>query len=314
MARIRSVKPSLRTSRVVAQWKFEIRYFWVLLWGYLDDKGRGLDLPKAIAGDCFPLDDKITAAVIGRWLNVMATTKIEEDKDPPLCRYEVGGRRYLHSVYWDEHQRPNRPSPSTHPPCPIHERLTESDSESLMESGNHEAEPVDNSSQESGKGLTEGKLAKKRGHEKVTSRDLDSHPHETDAKKSAPSRASPQVTELRLTESPLSPQVLEFEGLTEGEFEGAAREPITEPPGPSPQDRPPQTNPKTDKPPPKACRDHRDDPDPPACRRCATAREAWQRWHADKRARLDEAPKCRTHRGQLAHNCSGCAADAKAAS
>jgi len=92
VARIRSVKPALRTSRVVAMWPFEVRYFWVLLWGYLDDLGRGLDIPKAIAGDCFPLDDKVTATLTDRWLRVMATTKVEPDHDPPLCRYEVGGR------------------------------------------------------------------------------------------------------------------------------------------------------------------------------------------------------------------------------
>jgi hypothetical protein len=134
MARIRSVKPSLRTSRVVAQWKFEVRYFWVLLWGYLDDKGRGLDIPKSIAGDCFPLDDKITAGVIDRWLYLMATTKIDPDRDPPVCRYEVAGTRYLHCVYWDDSQRPNRPSPSRLPPCPVHESFTEPESEPLTES------------------------------------------------------------------------------------------------------------------------------------------------------------------------------------
>jgi hypothetical protein len=123
VARIRSVKPSLRTSRTVARWRFEVRYFWVLLWGYLDDLGRGLDIPKAIAGDCFPLDDNISAATINKWLAIMATTKVEPDRDPPLCRYEVGGRRYIHSVYWSEHQRPNRPGPSMHPPCPVHEML-----------------------------------------------------------------------------------------------------------------------------------------------------------------------------------------------
>ena len=132
MARIRSVKPALRTSRVVAMWPFEVRYFWVLLWGYLDDLGRGLDIPKAIAGDCFPLDDKVTATLTDRWLRVMATTKVEPDHDPPLCRYEVGGRRYLHSVYWSEHQRPNRPSPSMHPPCPTHDLLSEAFTESPL--------------------------------------------------------------------------------------------------------------------------------------------------------------------------------------
>ena len=131
MARIRSVKPSLRTSRTVSLWRFEVRYFWVLLWGYLDDLGRGLDIPKAIAGDCFPLDDSVTPATINKWLDVIATTKVETDKDPPLCRYEVGGRRYIHSVYWSEHQRPNRPSPSMHPPCPTHELLPESVMEAI---------------------------------------------------------------------------------------------------------------------------------------------------------------------------------------
>lgn len=124
MARIRSVKPSLRTSEVVRQWPWPVRYFWVLLWGYLDDLGRGLDIPKAIAGDCFPLDDDVTPAKVNRWLGIMSSTKAE-DKDAPVCRYEVDGRRYLHAVYWSEHQRPNRPSPSQHPPCPIHEQLPE---------------------------------------------------------------------------------------------------------------------------------------------------------------------------------------------
>jgi len=133
MARIRSVKPSLRTSRTVARWKFEVRYFWVLLWGYLDDLGRGLDIPKAIAGDCYPLDDNVTAATVNRWLDIMASTKVDLDRDPPLCRYEVAGRRYIHSVYWSEHQRPNRPSPSMHPPCPTHELLTESERDAFTQ-------------------------------------------------------------------------------------------------------------------------------------------------------------------------------------
>lgn len=129
MARIRSVKPALRTSRVVAKWRREVRYFWVLLWGYLDDEGRGLDIPKAIAGDCFPLDDDVTPRTIEKWLQLIATTKVEPERDPPLCRYEVASRRYLHSVYWSEHQRPNRPTASVHPPCPTHERLNEPFSE-----------------------------------------------------------------------------------------------------------------------------------------------------------------------------------------
>jgi hypothetical protein len=119
MARIRSVKPQLRTSQVVARWPFEIRYFFVLLWGYLDDYGRGLDVPKAIAGDCFPHDDKVTPAKADTWLTVMS--RPAGRKRPPLCRYEVDGIRYLHCVNWSEHQRVHRPTASQHPPCPLHE-------------------------------------------------------------------------------------------------------------------------------------------------------------------------------------------------
>jgi hypothetical protein len=60
MARIRSVSPGLRTSETAAQWDREARYAWVLLWGYLDDYGRGVDNPKVIAADCFPLDDDVS--------------------------------------------------------------------------------------------------------------------------------------------------------------------------------------------------------------------------------------------------------------
>jgi hypothetical protein len=132
LARIRSVKPELRTSLVVAGWPIEVRYFWVLLWGYLDDKGRGLDIPKTIAGDCFPHDDKITARTVDGWLGTMAEKT--DHHDAPVCRYEVGGKRYLHATSWAEHQRINRPTTSRLPPCPLHEGFTEPLTESLTES------------------------------------------------------------------------------------------------------------------------------------------------------------------------------------
>lgn len=72
-----------------------------------------------------------------------------------------------------------------------------------------------------------------------------------------------------------------------------------EDPGPRPEDR---------------CRDHKGDPDPPACRRCRTAREAAEAWDAayavgnamaEAHGR-DTRPQCPDHPGQLAHNCGGC--------
>lgn len=122
MARIRSIKPELRESLVVASWPFEVRYFLVLLLGYFDDRGRGLDLSKRIAGDCFPHDD-ISAEDIDKWLDLM--TQGIDGRPGPICRYEVAGRKYIHSVNWSEHQRPNRPTPSRLPPCTLHESLTE---------------------------------------------------------------------------------------------------------------------------------------------------------------------------------------------
>jgi hypothetical protein len=123
MARIRSVKPDLRTSQVVASWPFPVRYAFVLLWGYLDDKGRGLDIPKRIAGDCFPHDDSVTASKMDDWLDRM--TRGLDGAEGPVCRYEADGTRYLHTINSAEHQRPNRPTPSRLPACPLHEGLTE---------------------------------------------------------------------------------------------------------------------------------------------------------------------------------------------
>ena len=128
MARIRSVKPELRESKVVRSWPFEVRYFWVLFWGYLDDYGRGHDMPKRIAGDCFP-EDNISAEDIDGWLTLM--TKGIDAEPGPVCRYEVAGSHYVHAVNWKEHQKPNRPSKSRIPKCPLHEGLSEDDSEAL---------------------------------------------------------------------------------------------------------------------------------------------------------------------------------------
>lgn len=141
MARIRSVRPTLRTSRVVASWPIDVRYFWVLLWGYLDDEGRGLDLPKQIAGDCFPHDEAMTPTKIDKFLERMSQGLYQPQG--PVCRYEVDGVRYLHAINFDDNNSINRPTPSRLPPCPLHEGLTddgsEGGSEPLSEGGKSKA-------------------------------------------------------------------------------------------------------------------------------------------------------------------------------
>ena len=114
MARIRSVSPELRQSETVAAWPREARYAWVLLWGYLDDYGRGLDNPRIVAADCFPLDDDVTADVAAEWLELF-------EKAGCICRYEYDGKRWMHATKWAHWQKPQHPGKVRIPPCPIHE-------------------------------------------------------------------------------------------------------------------------------------------------------------------------------------------------
>jgi hypothetical protein len=65
-------------------------------------------------------------------------------------------------------------------------------------------------------------------------------------------------------------------------------------------------------PPPRTCPKHPNGTEDP-CRACGTARLAAESWAVDQRKRITSSPNCRTHRGQPAHNCSGCLADEKAA-
>jgi hypothetical protein len=122
MARIRSVKPELRTSLTVAAWPREVRYAWVLLWGYLDDYGRGKDDLLLMKADMFPLDRDVTERKLDRWLDLMAEKPDDPDEPPPLCRYvATNGQHYLHAVKWGNHQRVSHPNPSRIPHCTIHE-------------------------------------------------------------------------------------------------------------------------------------------------------------------------------------------------
>jgi hypothetical protein len=98
----------------VADWPREVRYFWVLLWGYLDDHGRGVDDARLIKADCFPLDEDLDRIVISEWLNLLASSG-------PLCQYQVDGKRYLHIPSWTEHQRPSHAGKSRIPLCPHHD-------------------------------------------------------------------------------------------------------------------------------------------------------------------------------------------------
>jgi hypothetical protein len=65
--------------------------------------------------------------------------------------------------------------------------------------------------------------------------------------------------------------------------------------------------------PPLRCPKHLDDPAPPPCGPCGDARRTRERWERDNATRLAAAPRCRRHRGQLAHNCAPCRSEQKGA-
>lgn len=66
-------------------------------------------------------------------------------------------------------------------------------------------------------------------------------------------------------------------------------------------------------PPSPRCETHLDVDDPPPCGPCGDARRARSRWDLANAERLRNAPQCRIHRGQPAHNCGPCRADLLAA-
>ena len=131
MARIRSIKPELRRDLTVGQWSRECRYAWVLLLGYLDDYGRGIDDLRLLVADLFPLDRDITERKLDAWLDLMAASALHGD--PPLCRYEVDGRRFLHAPKWTRSQKVSHPLDSRCLPCPEHDGFR-NDSRTVPES------------------------------------------------------------------------------------------------------------------------------------------------------------------------------------
>lgn len=103
MAKTRMLKPDLRTSEKVASWPIPIRYFWALLWGYVDDHGKGRDNPLLIKADCFPLDEEITGDVVNRWLWGLAEADV-------VVRFTYDEADYIQIKNWDEHQKPQHPT------------------------------------------------------------------------------------------------------------------------------------------------------------------------------------------------------------
>lgn len=114
MSRIRSIKPAFFRSLSIADLDIGARLTFIGLWTYVDDKGRGVDDTRLVKAEIWPLDDRYTAKKVDEDLKAM-------EKHDHICRYQAADGRYLHVVKWKTHQVINRPQPSQHPPCPIHD-------------------------------------------------------------------------------------------------------------------------------------------------------------------------------------------------
>ena len=106
--RIRSIRPEFWSSEDIASLTWEQRLIYIGLWSYVDDNGVGRDIPKLIAADLFPLEDKTPLTEIQGALTEYSNRKM-------ITRYTVGGKPYLHINAWDEHQKINRPSAGRYP-------------------------------------------------------------------------------------------------------------------------------------------------------------------------------------------------------
>lgn len=118
MARIRSLKPEAFESETLALVSVYAERTFYGMSTHADDRGRLADKPAVINGKLW--------AVRGE--REPHSAKDLEDELQQLeavgliCRYlGCDGKRYLHLVSWDEHQRVDKPGKPRTPRCPVHQ-------------------------------------------------------------------------------------------------------------------------------------------------------------------------------------------------
>ena len=117
MARIRSLKPEAFQSDTLAEVSLAAERTFYGMSTLADDRGRLADKPAVVNGALWAVRSEHelhTAKDLDNELSQL-------DKAGAICRY-VGcdGKRYLHFITWDEHQKVDRASRSRAPRCPHH--------------------------------------------------------------------------------------------------------------------------------------------------------------------------------------------------
>lgn len=111
MARIRTMKPAFFLSEKVQSLPFSTQMLFIGTWLEADDDGRYRVVPAVLKGAIFPLRPEITEIHVEEMLNDLGDAVL-------IDLYVVDGRRYLRVRNFREHQRINRPTPSTLPDYP----------------------------------------------------------------------------------------------------------------------------------------------------------------------------------------------------
>jgi len=111
MARIRSIKPEYWSDATIATFDYFTRLFYIALWNFADDEGRGRALCKELAGFAFPLDDDLPNSEVERALQTIAASG-------RIMLYESSGVRHFQIMKWADHQKVDRASKSRLPEPP----------------------------------------------------------------------------------------------------------------------------------------------------------------------------------------------------
>jgi hypothetical protein len=105
MARIRTVKPDFFTHPSITPLSIPARLLLLSLLTQADDEGRLYDQGAKIRGLAFGDDDRVNIAAL----------LAELADHGRILRYEIGGRDCIEITGFHDHQRVNRPTPSTIP-------------------------------------------------------------------------------------------------------------------------------------------------------------------------------------------------------
>jgi hypothetical protein len=112
----RTIHPGDTQDERLASLPLSAAYTYAYLPTVLDDEGRAKDQPAVFNGFLWPLRaGEHDVEAMTRDVTALVESGL-------LCRYSVDGADYLHDVNWRSRQKVSRPSESTLPRCPAHDK------------------------------------------------------------------------------------------------------------------------------------------------------------------------------------------------